>query len=190
MKIVLAAILLMAGVSAHALIAPNRMCTQEISFWYNPTTKEQVTARNGCQAQALREQGFINGPMPTPVDQPAEKSNDLTKALSVITTGKYRIVDNSCRADRICVPTTMHRLAQSQLELSLTTKGCLDSAFITYKVVAETNTVIVSAINVANEASKNVRCFAPNVVVKTIDLGFSVSAKEDLNIEFVQTLAK
>lgn len=195
MKTILATLLVLSGLTAQAQIKmpEMKMCTMALVPMHHPETKEFIMASNGCEAEALRQRGFVDGPYKE--ETPAEVIDEneavqISKKLSLITKGNAQIVNFSCADGRVCRPTTTPRLANAQIQLSVATNGCLDSALITYKVQPETNTVIVTALNIANEESTRVRCFAPNVVSKVIDLGFSIKSIKDIKIEFVKNVAK
>jgi hypothetical protein len=169
------------------------MCAQVIIPMMNPQTKEVKMARNSCEAADLRLVGFVESSMNEVVaTEPAQP------VLTVIKSGSYKIANvpaDYCNARiNMCPPTYHVVIAQSQLILSLPLVGCVDSAFVTYKISDDAatgvKTVLVSAINVGNEKSKVTRCFAAPFATKSIDLHASVMDKSLLKVEFVQEIAK
>lgn len=200
-KNIIASLLLsVVGFSASAALPklPNMMCLQVISNMYNADTKEIKMASNSCQAASLKQEGFSEVSMNFVPDAEVTKPVKKAELLTVIKSGKYQISDvahDSCTVTgKICSPSTHVIIAQSKLILTLPLQGCLDSAFVTYKISDDeatgVKTVLVSALNVRNEKSATARCIAAPVALKTIDLKASVMDKSLLKVEFVQEIAK
>lgn len=185
-KIMLTAALVMIGFTAHAQI-DNRMCLQVISNMYNESTKEVKMANNSCVAGDLKMQGFkeVSMDFDATVDEGSSK-------LTLITKGRYQLANTAAK----CIPGSIcaHNItANSKLVLSLPLLGCLDTASVTYKISRTSSgvvSVLISALNVENKGSKNVRCIAAPIASKSIELGGSIMDPSKLKVEFMQNVAE
>ena len=142
-------------------------------------------------ASLLATVALADVPRPTP-KPPAPVAAPV---LTQITEGshKVRLAIPQCArpqpARPICavMPSVM-------LDLSLKLNGCLDTAHVSYSIVdTEDNNevkVVVSALNVANPASKTARCVAAPVAVKSIFLGGPRMQSKTVTVEFLQNSAQ
>lgn len=114
------------------------------------------------------------------------RSKPLTsKITSIVPTGAVSIarVSSLCPEGSICTHNG------TVIDLVVTTSGCLDDAILSKNVKYEEDgklSVIVGALNLGNEDSKRVRCFAPNTVSFSLTLSNQYFDKDDIVLK--QTL--
>ncbi len=180
-RIVLFAALMLSVTVAEA----QQMCAQVISHMLNPQTMETRVARNSCAAAELMKIGFVYAEKN---DLNSDGEAEETSNLSLLTKGNYKIslLRRACSLNTKCMPLAI-------LQLSLPLNGCVDSAYVTYKITDNLKTgkktVLISALNVANEKSKSVRCIVQATAIKSISLGEGVFTKNDVTVEFVRNVA-
>lgn len=79
------------------------------------------------------------------------------------------------------------------LDLALKLNGCLDTAHVSYSIVDSDDNngikVVVSALNVENPRSKNVKCAVAPVAVKSIRLGGPRVQSKTVTVEFLKNSA-
>lgn len=79
------------------------------------------------------------------------------------------------------------------LDLALKLNGCLDTAHVSYSIVNSEDSnevkVVVSALNVENPRSKNVKCAAAPVALRSIHLGGPRMQSKTFTVEFLQNSA-
>ena len=78
------------------------------------------------------------------------------------------------------------------LDLTLKLSGCADTAHVSYSIIDTDDNnevkVVISALNVGNPLSKNMKCRAP-VAMKSIFLGGPQVQKKTVSVEFLQNSA-
>lgn len=179
-------ILLAAIVMSVITVEAQQMCAQVITQMINPQTQEKRVAINSCAANELIKIGFVYAGND---DVISEGESDTKSNLSLITKGNFKVtlLRRACSLNTRCMPLSI-------LELSLPLNGCVDSAHVTYKITTNAKTgkktVLISALNVANEQSKLVRCIVQATARKSISLGAGVLTKNDVTVEFIQNVAQ
>lgn len=130
--------------------------------------------------------------VPRPMPKPPTPA--ATPVLMQITEGshKVRLAIPKCARPQPGKPVCAV-MPSMMLDLALKLNGCLDTAHVSYSIVeSEDNNemkVIVSALNVQNPRSKNVKCAVAPVALKSIHLGGPRVQSKNVKVEFLQSSA-
>lgn len=80
------------------------------------------------------------------------------------------------------------------LDLALKLNGCLDTAHVSYSIINSEDQnevkVVVSALNIENPRSKNVKCAVAPVALRSIHLGGPRMQSKTFTVEFLQNSAE